>query len=59
MGLGWPVYPARNLAGIAGGGPGAGTSLLVVPPSGQVSVAMTSRFVPLEPVNARLLRPVA
>jgi hypothetical protein len=42
-----------------GGGPAASSSLIVVPGTGRVSVVMTSRMVPIEPVNARLVRPIA
>jgi CubicO group peptidase (beta-lactamase class C family) len=55
MGLGWATHPDKDLAGIAGGGPGAGTSLLITPSTGRVSVTMANRFVPMEPVNARVL----
>jgi CubicO group peptidase (beta-lactamase class C family) len=59
MGLGWATHPDKDLAGIAGGGPGAGTSLLVALSTGRVSVTMANRFVPMEPVNARVLGLIA
>lgn len=58
MGLGWLLHPGKNVAGHTGGGPGAATSLIVVPASGHASVAMASRLIPIEPVNARLVRPI-
>jgi len=59
MGLGWLLHQDKDLAGHAGGGVGAATSLILHLGSGRASVAMTNRHVPIEPVNARLLRPVA
>ena len=59
IGLGWLLHRLKDVAGHAGGGPGAATSLLVQLSTGRASVAMTSRLVPIEAVNARLLRPVA
>jgi CubicO group peptidase (beta-lactamase class C family) len=61
FGLGWPLHPSENLAGLVGGAPGVAASLLIVPGSGHASVVMTSRLIPtaIEQVNARLLRPIA
>ncbi len=59
IGLGWLLHRPKDVAGHAGGGPGAATSLLVQLSTGRASVAMTSRLVPIEAVNARLLRPIA
>jgi hypothetical protein len=59
IGLGWLLNRPRDASGQAGLGPAAAASLIVAPGSGRVSVAMTSRLVPIEPVNARLVRPVA
>jgi hypothetical protein len=39
--------------------PGATASLIVRLGTGQASVALASRRVPIEPVNARLVRPAA
>ena len=58
MGLGWLLHQGKDLAGHAGGGLGAATSLILQLGSGRASVAMTNRHVPIEPVNARLLRPI-
>lgn len=59
FGLGWPLHPDRNLAGLVGGAPGAVASLLIVPGVGRASVMMTNRLVPaaIEQANARLLLP--
>ena len=59
IGLGWLLNEPKDVAGHAGGGPGAATSLITVLSTGQVSVAMANRLVPIEPVSARLLRPIA
>jgi CubicO group peptidase (beta-lactamase class C family) len=61
FGLGWAVGPRGDIAGIAGSGPGASASLLVRGPARpggceQVHVALTNRPIPIEPVNARVLR---
>ena len=58
IGLGWLLHRPKDVAGHADGGPGASASLLVQLSTGRASVAMTSRLVPIEPVNARLLRPM-
>jgi len=58
MGLGWLLHPGRNIAGHAGSGPGAATSLLLDQASGRVGVALANRLNSVEPVNARLLRPI-
>jgi CubicO group peptidase (beta-lactamase class C family) len=59
VGLGWLLNQPKDVCGHAGGGQGAATSLLVQLSTGQASVAMTNRPVPIEPVNVRLLRPIA
>jgi CubicO group peptidase (beta-lactamase class C family) len=59
VGLGWLLNRPKDVSGQAGGGPAAASSLIVVPSSGRVSVTMTNRMVPIEPVNARLVRQVA
>lgn len=58
-GLGWPLAPGGNLAGLVGGASGMVASLLIEPGSGRVSVAMASRLTPsaIERFNARLLCP--
>ena len=47
----------RMSAGTPGGGPGAASSLIIRRSTGQPSVALANRLVPIEPVNARLVRP--
>jgi CubicO group peptidase (beta-lactamase class C family) len=59
VGLGWLLNRPKDVSGQVGGGPAASSSLIVVPSTGRVSVAMTSRMVPIEPVNARLVKPIA
>jgi CubicO group peptidase (beta-lactamase class C family) len=58
VGLGWLVNPGGDLYGHSGAGPGAGTSLLIGLSTGKVTVTATNRHVPMEPVNARLRRPI-
>jgi CubicO group peptidase (beta-lactamase class C family) len=57
IGLGWLLNQDRQVAGHAGGAPGAATSLILR--AGQVNVALTNRLVPIEPVNARLANVLA
>ena len=59
MGLGWLLNEPKDVGGHAGGGPGAAASLIIRLSTGQPSVALANRLVPIEPVNARLVRPVA
>lgn len=59
MGLGWLLNEPKDVCGHAGGGPGAASSLIIRMSTGQPSVALANRLVPIEPVNARLVRPVA
>jgi CubicO group peptidase (beta-lactamase class C family) len=59
VGLGWLVNGAKDVHGHAGAGPGAATSLIIRPGAGITTVACTNRMVPIEPVNARLVRPIA
>ncbi len=59
IGLAWLVSPAKDIYGHAGVGPGAAVSLMIRSGSGVVTVACTNRQLPLEPVNARLIRPIA
>ena len=58
MGLGWLLHQPKDLCGHAGGGAGAAASLLCRLSDGRTSVALANRLVPIEPVNARLVRPV-
>jgi CubicO group peptidase (beta-lactamase class C family) len=57
IGLGWLLHDAQDLCGHAGGGQAGASSLLIRMSTGQTSVALTNRMIPLEPVNLRLLRP--
>ena len=57
MGLGWLLNEPKDVCGHAGGGPGAASSLIIRRSTGQPSVALANRLVPIEPVNARLARP--
>ena len=59
MGLGWLLNEPKDVCGHAGGGPGAASSLIIRMSTGQPSVALANRLVPIEPVNARLARPIA
>ena len=59
MGLGWLLNEPKDVCGHAGGGPGAASSLIVRMSTGQPSVALANRLVPVEPVSARLVRPIA
>jgi CubicO group peptidase (beta-lactamase class C family) len=56
MGLGWVLNTDRGVAGHAGAGQGGGSSLIVR--GGVVSVALTNRAVPIEPVNSRVNRAI-
>ena len=58
MGLGWLLHRPKDLCGHAGGGPGAAASLVSRLSDGRTTVALANRLVPIEPVNARLVRPV-
>jgi CubicO group peptidase (beta-lactamase class C family) len=61
IGLGWPLHPSGDLAGLVGGAPGLNASLLIAPGSSHAGVTMASRLIPtaIEQVNCRLLRPNA
>jgi CubicO group peptidase (beta-lactamase class C family) len=59
IGLGWLLRRPLDLAGHAGSGPGSSASLFTRPGTGRTSVVLTNRFVPVEVVNARLLRSAA
>jgi CubicO group peptidase (beta-lactamase class C family) len=56
MGLGWLLNQNKGRAGHAGIGPGFAASLIIHLSSGRASVALTNRQVPIEPLNARLIR---
>lgn len=58
VGLGWLCNPAAGVYGHPGAGRGAASSLIVRADSGAVTVALTNRLVPVEPVNAALSRAV-
>jgi CubicO group peptidase (beta-lactamase class C family) len=58
LGLGWVINPGKGVCGHSGAGPGAAASLIVRLDTGAVTVACTNRLVPVEPVNARLARPI-
>jgi hypothetical protein len=56
------VFPARcrgSAGATEGTSPGAAASLMIRPGAGMVTVACTNRQVPIEPANARLIRPIA
>jgi CubicO group peptidase (beta-lactamase class C family) len=59
MGLGWLLNEPQDVGGHAGGGLGAAASLIVRLSTGQPSVALANRLVPIEPVNVRLVRAFA
>ena len=59
MGLGWLLNEPKDVCGHAGGGPGAASSLIIRKSTGQSGVALANRLLPIEPVNARLVRPAA
>jgi CubicO group peptidase (beta-lactamase class C family) len=56
VGLGWLISPRSGVAVHAGAGPGATASLLVRIRDNQVHVTMTNRFIPIDPINDRVLR---
>jgi hypothetical protein len=45
----------KGVAGHPGSGPGCSVSMIIHVSSGQACVALTSRQVPIEPVNARAI----
>jgi CubicO group peptidase (beta-lactamase class C family) len=57
VGLGWLCNTSAGVYGHAGAGQGVATSLIVRVDNGAVTIALTNRLVPIEPVNARLNRP--
>jgi hypothetical protein len=48
-----------DVAGHNGGGPGSSASLITRLSTGRTVVVLTSRLVPVEPVNVRLLHSAA
>jgi CubicO group peptidase (beta-lactamase class C family) len=57
VGLGWMLEQDKGQASNPGGiGPGFGASLIVRISGGQACVALTNRQVPIDPVNARVIR---
>jgi CubicO group peptidase (beta-lactamase class C family) len=56
VGFGWHVNQDRGVAGHAGGGQGGASSLIVSADGERVHVALTNRLIPVEPVNASVLR---
>jgi CubicO group peptidase (beta-lactamase class C family) len=59
VGLGWLVNATTGVLGHAGGGQGGASSLIVRPAQERIHVALTSRFIPIERVNARVLKAVS
>jgi CubicO group peptidase (beta-lactamase class C family) len=56
VGLGWIVNQKRGVHGHAGGGRGGASSLIVSAGGDRVHIALTNRLIPIEPVNARVLK---
>jgi hypothetical protein len=56
IGLGWVVNEAKGITGHAGGGRGGSSSLIVTADGRRIHVALTNRLIPVEPVNAGVLR---
>jgi CubicO group peptidase (beta-lactamase class C family) len=56
VGLGWIVNQKRGVHGHAGGGRGGASSLIVSAGGARVHIALTNRLIPIEPVNARVLK---
>jgi CubicO group peptidase (beta-lactamase class C family) len=59
IGLGWMLNLPKGVCGHPGGGPSAASSLIIRLSTGQPTVAWTNRLVPVEPVNGRLIGPIA
>ncbi|HEX5407104.1 MAG TPA: hypothetical protein VFX16_32915 [Pseudonocardiaceae bacterium] len=55
-GLGWPLDRAGEIAGSPGRGEAGSVSLVVRRRDRQTHVAMTTRRIPVEPINGQLLR---
>lgn len=58
VGLGWLCNTAEGVYWHSGAGRGSASSPIVRADSGAVTVAVTNRLVPVEPVNAALSRPI-
>ena len=58
-GFGWMINESLGVAGVAGSGPGGSASLVMELDSNRVHVAMTSRRIPIEPVNGQVIRAMA
>ncbi|MGD0246531.1 MAG: serine hydrolase domain-containing protein [Streptosporangiaceae bacterium] len=58
VGLGWRINERLGVAGHGGRARGGSASLAIRLASGRVFVAMTSRSIPIEPVNGRVARAV-
>ena len=56
MGLGWLVNEPIGLAGQAGGGRGGAASLIITLDGQRAHAALANRLIPVEPVNAAVLR---
>jgi CubicO group peptidase (beta-lactamase class C family) len=56
VGLGWMLNRDKGVAGHPGISPGVSVSMIIHVDSGQACVALTNRHVPIEPVNARVIR---
>jgi CubicO group peptidase (beta-lactamase class C family) len=56
MGLGWLVNPPLGVAGQVGGGRGGAASLIITLDGQRAHAAMANRLIPIEPVNATVLR---
>jgi CubicO group peptidase (beta-lactamase class C family) len=58
-GFGWMINESLGVAGAAGSGPAGSASLVVELDNNLVHVAVTSRRVPIEPVNGQVIRAMA
>jgi CubicO group peptidase (beta-lactamase class C family) len=58
VGLGWFINESLGLAGSPGAHRGGSASLVMRLETGQVHAAMTSRHIPIEPVNGRVIRAI-
>ena len=59
VGLGWLINTDKGVCGHSGAGPGAAMSLINGLATGTTTVVGTNRLMPIEPINARLARPIA
>jgi hypothetical protein len=55
-GLGWLVNEPIGLAGQVGGGAGGAASLIITLDGRRAQAALANRLIPIEPVNAAVLR---